>query len=177
MIMVGKLTPNFLFLCIPTVIYNSLVILEMFILICGARFVIFKLRQRARKRRASSLLDPESQNMIPPNGMKLEPMKKDEEFTAPKGSRIVRYVETDVWANYLMHQIFMNRARAFALRMTFTTVTTPKLASSPRRLSGPVHVVKLGGPTHRKVSAFGPFQGKWNFCWFQGKNQLLYWTT
>ena len=23
----------------------------------------------------------------------------------------------------------------------------------------------------------GPFQGKWNFCWFQGKNQLLYWTT
>ena len=177
MIMVGKLTPNFLFLCIPTVIYNSLVILEMFILICGARFVIFKLRQRARKRRASSLLDPESQNMIPPNGMKLEPMKKDEEFTPPKGSRIVRYVETDVWANYLMHQIFMNRTRAFALRMTFTTVTTPKLASSPRRFVRPCACCKTGRTDTSQSQRIWPIPGKVKLLLISGKNQLLYWTT
>ena len=32
-------------------------------------------------------------------------------------------------------------------------------------------------PFYMPDTSVGPFKGKWNFCWFQGINQLLYWTT
>ncbi|XP_072035702.1 organic solute transporter subunit alpha-like [Amphiura filiformis] len=93
---------------VSSIIYNALVICEMFILIASSRYVIYKLRQRNRRRRESSLL--ELQNMIVPQHqtgctqVKFNQGSKDEindviasdEMKAPEGSRIVRYIETDV---------------------------------------------------------------------------------